>query len=752
MDLSVIADRWIREISGFSDDPCALFSPKEREEIMATYSDFKESLPESYNDDSLRVIEKSFFYALYAHGDAKRKSGTPFILHPIRVAKIVACDIGLDLDSIVASLLHDVVEDTFVSLHKIRKEFGGKVAFLVGSLTKVEKLTGTKGSSLQIINLEKLITTTSQDIRVFLIKFSDKLDNMLESGVIPRYKQMKICAETERIYIPIAYYLGLTRLRNKLEDVYLKVVYPKEYKEIHERVQRVYDDSCYYIDPFLEVIESALKKERIQYRIQKRKKTKYSIWKKIEKKKYPFEKIHDVIALRIIVDVKTEEEQNTCWKIYSLIVNSYTPHPRRLRDWITTPKKNGYQSLHLSIMTPQGCWLEVQIRTERMHERAEKGVAAHWLYKTEREKISPFLKKWMLNMQSILRKSLPKSSNLLEQLPISTQKDDVQIFDKRGRMFLLPEGSSVIDFSIEIYGKKGLRVKRAWINKEEKSLQTILKSGDQIELLLGNKSQLTEDWLTFSTSLNAKNIIEQEIEKKEKEWKLEGKKKIKKFFRKLQIPMHSKSLSRFAAFCEEPLEILFRKVAMDDISYHRFIEFQKEAYSFRYIEKNNKHSQLQIFSHETLSKCQHYKPYKLSKGNYLLAKCCCPVIDEEIFIIRSENEPAIVHTFLCSKANHLLATESSRICKGRWIYKSVLSRVTLTIIFNQSKSIMKKILTHTNMYQVESIYFAINKKEVECNLVISVENISPLEFFLRQIKHIKGILSVKRVSSEIVSQ
>ncbi len=489
--------------------------PEEDKEIQRRINELLTNCVHCDSPEDKRLIEKAFKVAYDAHKETRRRSGEPYIIHPLSVARIVNEEMGLGVKSIVSALLHDVVEDTDYTLEEIERNFGSKIASIIDGLTKIGELYDNN-SSLQAENFRKMLLTLSDDVRVILIKLADRLHNMRTLDSLSREKQNKIASETIYIYAPLAHRLGLYSIKTELEDLSLKYRYPEKYIELETKVAESEPERSAFIQQFAEPIKEKLDKQALSYEITSRPKSIYSIWNKIQTKHIPFEEIYDLFAIRIIFDPLPEiPEKTQCWNIYSIITDIYTPKPERIRDWVSTPKANGYEALHMTVMSPMGRWVEVQIRSRRMEEIAEKGFAAHWKYKQNSTQESE-IDKWLKKIRELLQDPNSNALEFLDDFKLNLFSSEIHIFTPKGELKTLPKDSTALDFAFEIHSQIGNKAIGAKVNHRLVPLNYKLTSGDQVEIITSDKHRFQKDWLDFVITAKAKTAIKNSLKSETK--------------------------------------------------------------------------------------------------------------------------------------------------------------------------------------------------------------------------------------------
>ena len=472
----------------------------ESKEIRKRYRALLRACKPTLQKGDKQQIRKAFDLALESHKDMRRKSGEPYIYHPIAVAQIAAEEIGLGTTSIVCALLHDVVEDTHLTLEDIEAQFGKKVAKIIDGLTKISGVFDPN-SSLQAENFRKMLLTLADDVRVILIKLADRLHNMRTMEFMARHKQLKIASETSYLYAPLAHRLGLYAIKSELEDLSMKYTDPDTYKFIAKKLNEKKAEREKFVSDFIEPVKKILEEQGIKAAIFGRPKSIHSIWNKMRKKSIPFEEVYDLFAIRIVIDTVDEKEKTECWKVYSIVTDLYRPNPDRLRDWVSTPKANGYESLHTTVMGPRGQWVEVQIRTKRMNEIAEKGFAAHWKYKESNSDNG--LDQWIQKVRDILGNPEQNALDFLDDFKMNLFSDEIFIFTPKGTLIQLPNGATALDFAFEIHSDIGATCIGAKVNHKLVPLSHPLQNGDQVEIITSNKQTPKEDWLNFVITAKA---------------------------------------------------------------------------------------------------------------------------------------------------------------------------------------------------------------------------------------------------------
>jgi len=682
------------------------------------------------SEEEMAVVQKAFDFANAAHRHVRRRSGEPYILHPIEVAKIVVHDIGLGYKSISAALLHDVVEDTATSVDDIRNIFGDKIALLVDGLTKIKTvLDNNEGSdkinieSVQAENLKRILLTLNDDVRVVLIKLADRLHNCRTIEFMPEYKRDKILSETMFIFIPLAHRLGLYSVKSEMENIWLKYKEPNAYKEISERISRNVTVRDAEIDQFIAPIEGALKRSDIAFRIIKRIKTPYSTWFKMQTKKVPFEQIYDLYAVRIIFESEPgnlEAERRQAYIIYSILTGLYRAQPSRTRDWISSPKSNGYEALHCTLMSKAGFWIEVQIRSHRMDDIAEKGIAAHWAYKNEGyiSENDSSMDKWLSKVQEILVSEDVNSLELLDIIHKDLVATDITVFTPKGDQKSIQAGATVLDFAYMIHSHIGNTAIAGKVNMKLVQLSYVLKSGDQVEIITAESGRPKVEWLQFLQTRHARNLVVEYFRGNRKEFVKNGKKIYKERISALNLPDDNNTLRTFleAAQLNDQSEFFFR-VALGLIG----PEF------FKGVVVNSQ--------------------YEGSHGRYVLARCCMPIPGDPVIGFKQNDGTVIVHKKTCPEAERLASKHGDRVVVPEFFSaeKEFPVRVSITGIDRVGMlSDITQFISLTLGINMSEIHLGAKEGLVEGYIVLQVRSRKNLEAMLMGLRKLKGIQDVVR--------
>ena len=696
------------------------------------------------------LIRKALDIAIDAHSDQIRKSGKAYIFHPISVAKIVASKIGLDAPSIASALLHDVVEDTRYSINKIEEIFGQEIAKIVDGLTKISKLKKEKILSIQAENFRKMLLTLNDDIRVILIKIADRLHNMKTLDFLSEEKQLKIASETLYIYAPIAHRIGLYEIKNELEDLSLKYTEPELFNDIKNNLENTKDNQNLYIRNFARKISEKLKTEKLDFKINGRSKSIYSIRNKMLKKNINIDEVYDRFAVRIIYDAKPVLEKLIAWKIYSIVTDVYRPNPTRLRDWISTPKSNGYEALHITVVGPNKRWIEVQIRSTRMHEIAERGYAAHYKYKLGDDKESG-LEIWLNRLQEVLKNPDSSAVNFVEDFKLNLYADEIFVFTPEGDLKSLPKGSTALDFAFHIHSGLGLKTRGIKVNGKIVPLSYKLSSGEQVQIIKSNNSKPSASWLDFVITSKAKSAIRSSIKENKKKIAEEGKEILRRKLKQLKISFNENNINKIQTFFNLQTSLdLFYRIGIGTIdnsdlkkyanSQNAIIKFFRRKVSEKPIKKqddeiNTKYDQL-VFGNED------------ERLDYTLSNCCRPLPGDKVFGFVTINEGIKVHKSDCKNALSLQSKFAYRILKSKWIdstqhdYTSTIQIVGIDNIGLVNK--ITTIISDNLSINMRKMSFDTEGDVFKGSITLRVKNKKIIDKLIQRIKKIKGVYKAVR--------
>ena len=713
--------------------------------------EYKELLKISYqrlSDSDKKIIRQALNIAVKAHANQRRKSGEAYIFHPINVAKIVAEKIGLEATSIAAAILHDVIEDSDFSINEINKLMGKTIGKIVGGLTKISHLKKDQNFSLQAENYRKMLLTLNDDVRVIIIKIADRLHNMQTLDVMSEEKQLKISSETLYIYAPLAHRIGLYNIKNELEDLSLKFTEPKKYFSIKNKLERSKKDQDNYIKTFTNFISTALNDEKIKYIIQGRSKSIYSIYKKMEEKAIDFDQVFDKFAIRIIYKASITEEKFLAWKIYSIITDHYTPNPSRLRDWITSPRSNGYESLHITVMGPLNQWIEIQIRSERMHEIAEKGYAAHFKYKQGNQK-DIGIEDWLDKLQEVLKSQNENPVDFVEDFKLNLYAEEIYVFTPKGEIKSLPKGATALDFAFAIHSEIGKKTRGTRVNGKLVPLSKILSSGDQVEILTSENTSPIANWIDFVKTSRARSIIKSSLKEEEKKISLEGEQILKRKLKHIKVNFNEKAIKYALNFFKiNSEEDLYYRVGIGKIDNSKIKEYAINYNStflnfFTRRKTNDKKNKLYRYNYDSLVFGKSKETLK-----YSLADCCNPIPGDQVFGFMTINDGIVVHKKECKNSLSLQSNYSYRVLSAKWIdssleeFKSILK---LTGIDN--KGLVSKVtrLISTNMnVNITKINFDTDDNLFTGIIHVNVNNKSILDKLVKKLNKIDGIEKISR--------
>ena len=717
--------------------------------------EYKELLRISYqslSSDDRKLIRLAFNTSVDAHKNQRRKSGEPYVFHPIAVAKIVASKIGLDATCIASALLHDVIEDTDYDEKKIEKLFGKTICKIVIGLTKISKLKKEKNISLQAENFRKMLLTLNDDVRVILIKIADRLHNMQTLDVMPPEKQIKIASETLYIYAPIAHRIGLYDVKSELEDLGLKYTEPDMFNDIKNKIEQTKDEQDKYIKNFSRRINEKLKKEDLSFKISGRPKSIYSIRDKIIKKNISFEEIYDKFAIRIVYKSEKENEKFIAWKIYSIITDYYTPNPLRLRDWITSPRSNGYEALHITVVGPGSKWVEVQIRSERMHEVAEKGYATHFMYKQGKQTESG-LEDWLNRLQEVLENSDTSALDFVEDFKLNLYATEIFVFTPQGDLKSLPKGSSALDFAFSIHTGLGLKTRGIKVNGKIVPLSHELKSGDQIEIIKSENTKPSANWLDYVITSRAKSKIRSALKEEKKLLAEDGKEILRRKLKQLKIKFDEKSINELGNYFNLKTSLdLFYKVGIgkiDNISLKKFAASNNNRIISFFRKRLTSNKEISHLENEIKTNFdQIVFGNEEEKMDFTLAKCCNPIPGDSVFGFVTINEGIKIHKKDCPNSISLQSKFAYRILKSKWIDSSQeefisiinISGIDIIGIVNE----ITKLISSSLNINMKKMHFDTEGNTFKGKITLKVKTKNILDKLILRLKKINGIEKVAR--------
>lgn len=728
-------------------------------ENKAIAQEYKELLRISYQtltEDDKKLIRKAFDVAVDAHKDQRRKSGEAYIFHPIAVAKIVASQIGLGATAIAAALMHDVVEDTEITVEDIERMFNPKVAQLVAGLTKIAQVKKDLNISMQAENFRKMLLTLNDDVRVILIKIADRLHNMQTMESMAEYKQVKIASETLYIYAPLAHRLGLFNIKNELEDLGLKYTEPEVYKDIVSKIKETKEEQDHYIQSITEVLGQSMEKEGIDFNIKGRPKSVYSIRRKMRVQNVTFDEVYDKFALRIIYKSEPAQEKFLAWKIYSIVTDHYRPSPSRLRDWISSPKTTGYEALHITVMGPKGRWVEVQIRSERMDEIAEKGYAAHYKYKQGATEESG-LEQWLNLLKEALENADSNAVDFVEDFKLNLYAKEIFVFTPKGEIKSLPKGGTALDFAFSIHSEVGVRTRGTRVNGKLVPLNHELKSGDQVEVITSANAKPTQHWLEYVTTSRAKTKIKNVLNEDTKKIAEEGKELLERKLRHLKVTLNETVVNELVNYFKLKTSLdLFYRVGIGAIENQQLKDFAAQ--------KNNSFFNLFKFKSskskpngEELQQPVLTSNYDMlvfgseqDKLDYKLSSCCNPIPGDEVFGFITINEGIKVHKKDCPNAIQLQSNYAYRIMPAKWIdstqqeFKAVLHITGMDTMGLTNQ--ITRVISNNMHVNIQSISLSGEAGIFNGKITVVVQNNTILKRLIDNIQKIDGVDKVTRVN------
>ena len=726
----------------------------ENKEIVKQYKELLQISYQTLSNKDKILIRSAFDTAVNAHRNQRRKSGEPYVFHPISVAKIVAHEIGLDATSIAAALLHDVVEDTEYSFEDIEKLFGSDVMRIVEGLTKISKLSKESNVSLQAENFRKLLITLNDDIRVIIIKIADRLHNMQTLDAMPEYKQIRIASETLYIYAPLSHRIGLYNIKTELEDLSFKYTEADRYETIKNKIEESKEEQDQYINSFSEIIQFALAKEKLKYQIKGRSKSIFSINRKMTVQNIPFENVFDKFAIRIIYKSTHRNEKFLAWKIYSIITDHFTPNPTRLRDWITAPKSNGYEALHITVMGPNNKWVEVQIRSERMNEIAEKGYAAHHKYKQGQQK-DIGIESWLDKLQEVLENQNENPVDFVENFKLNLYAKEIFVFTPTGDIKSLPKGATALDFAFSIHTEIGMKTRGARVNGKLVPLSRMLKSGESIEIITSENIKPTANWLDFVKTSRAKSKIKSSLNDEKKRIADDGRETLRRKLKQLKITLKDKIVRQMLRYfnLNNSLDLYYR-VGLGTIDNKQLKDFSTK-YNSSFLNFFKKRIRKQTIPHKKEGKDQITQRFdtlvfgkEMETLKHSLSNCCNPIAGDQVFGYISVNEGIKVHKKDCPNSLSLQSNFAYRIIKAKWVDSSSdeftailkLSGIdNMGIVSEVTKSITGDMSININKLSFDS------EDGIFTGLIsVNVKNKTILNRLINRILKVKGVDKVLR--------
>ncbi|MDQ6843600.1 MAG: bifunctional (p)ppGpp synthetase/guanosine-3',5'-bis(diphosphate) 3'-pyrophosphohydrolase [Bacteroidota bacterium] len=727
----------------------------EKKEILRQYRALLRVLKPKLKPGDKELVRTAFQIAVDAHKTMRRKSGEPYILHPIAVAMICVEEIGLGVRSTICALMHDTVEDTDITLDDVQREFGSEIAKIVDGLTKISNVLDAN-TSQQAENFKKILLTLTDDPRVILIKLADRLHNMRTLDSMKREKQLKISSETVYVYAPLAHRMGLYNIKTEMEDLAMKYMEPDSYRYIAQKLDNTKRERTRYINDFIRPIKEALQQGNFDFEIQGRPKSIHSIWNKMKKKGVSFDEVYDLFAIRVILNSPPEREKEDCWKVYSLVTDEYTPAPERLRDWLSNPKSNGYEALHTTVMGAQGKWVEVQIRTKRMNDIAEKGLAAHWKYKEGANEENRF-DKWFHQIRDMLANQDTNSIDFLQDFKVSFLAEEIYVYTPKGDVKMLPIGASALDFAFAVHTAVGEKCIGAKVNHKLVPLGHKLRSGDQIEIITSNKQKPNREWLKLVVTPKAKTKIKDSLKEEKRTIAEEGKNILQRKLEHVGAAMNQTNLDELTSFYKLPssLDLLY-EIAIKKIDLAELKEFSvlgdkifapkiikpivEEKPETDHKNQNKKDTELIIFGESS------------DRIMYTLANCCKPIPGDDVFGFITQGEGLKIHRTNCPNAARLLSNYGHRVVKTKWVKNKEISFLTgIKIIGLDDVGVINKItnlISGTLRININALTIEAKDGLFEGNIKVYVHDKDELEDLVNHLKSLPGIERVDRYDTE----
>jgi len=739
--------------------PYTLTPEQEKKEILRHYRSLLRALKTKLKKGDKELVRTAFEMAVEAHKTMRRKSGEPYILHPLAVAQICVEEIGLGVRSTICALLHDTVEDTDITLEDVAREFGNEIARIIDGLTKISTVVDAN-TSQQAENFKKILLTLTDDPRVILIKLADRLHNMRTLDSMKREKQLKISSETVYVYAPLAHRLGLYNIKTEMEDLSMKYLEPDTYRDIARKLSETKRERTRYINEFIRPIKEKMDKSGFtSFEIYGRPKSIHSISNKIKKKSVSFEEVYDLFAIRIIIDSPHEKEKEDCWKAYSIITDMYTPSPERLRDWLSNPKSNGYEALHTTVMGPQGKWVEVQIRTKRMNEIAEKGLAAHWKYKEGSSSDEDRFDKWFHNIREVLSNQESSSLDFLQDFKSSFLAEEIYVYTPKGDVKMLPLGATALDFAFSVHSDVGSRCIGAKVNHKLVPIAHKLRSGDQIEIITSSKQKPSEDWLNFVVTAKARSRIKDSLKEEKRKIADEGKYILQRKLEQMGASFDIHNVDTLTLFYKLPSQLdLFYNIATKTIDLKELKELTLHGDKLELPKPVKPVTEIKP-DHE---QGKHIAPSKDSeliifgessdKIVYTLANCCKPIPGDDVFGFVSTGKGLIIHRTNCPNASRLLANFGHRVVKTKWAKNKEISFLTgIKIVGVDDVGVVSKItnlISSEMRLNISAITIEAKEGVFEGNIKIFVHDKDELDELVNRLLRLNGIETVERYDTE----
>jgi len=730
---------------------------QEKKLILREYRALLRCLKTRIKPGDRKSIRHAFEMAVEAHKSMRRKSGEPYILHPIAVARICVEEIGLGVRSTICALLHDTVEDTDITLDDIQREFGTEIARIVDGLTKISNVVDVNASQ-QAENFRKILLTLTDDPRVIIIKLADRLHNMRTMDSMRHEKQLKISSETVYVYAPLAHRMGLYNIKTEMEDLAMKYLEPDTYKDIARKLAETRRERTKYINEFIRPLKEKLERGGFDFEIYGRPKSIHSIWNKMKKKGVSFEEVYDLFAIRVILNSPPEKEKEECWKVYSIITDEYTPAPERLRDWLSNPKSNGYEALHTTVMGPLGKWVEVQIRTKRMNEIAEKGVAAHWKYKEGGGDESRF-EKWLTQVREMLTTQDTDSIDFLQDFKRSFLAEEIYVYTPKGDVKMLPIDATALDFAFAVHSEVGSKCIGAKVNHKLVPISHKLRSGDQVEIITSNKQKPSEDWLNFVVTAKARSKIKDALKEEKKAVAEEGKYTLQRKLEGLGAAFNQPNIDELVAHFKYHSNLeLFYQIAIKNNDLRELKEFKvigdrieapkpqklPEQPKPETLSIPKKDAELIIFGESS------------DRIVYNLANCCKPIPGDDVFGFVTTGKGLTIHRTACPNAARLMASYGHRVVKTKWAKNKEISFLTgLKIVGLDDVGVVSKItslISSEMKININALTIEAKEGVFEGNIRIYVHDKEELDNLVKRLLALDDIQTVERYEMETITQ
>ena len=731
------------------------YSKEDKLLISESFDKLTAELKPRLSEQKYELVQRAFGVASKAHENDRRKSGEPYIVHPVEVALIVASEMGLGATSVACALLHDTVEDTEITLNNIEQEFGSKISRIIDGLTKISEVVDLTSGSLQAVNFRKILLTISDDIRVIMVKLADRLHNMRTLESMRRDKQLKIASETLFLYAPLAHRFGFYNVKSELEDLCLRYMEPEAYEEIARKLKETKESREQYIQEFTDPISKSLEKTELEYRITGRPKHIYSIWNKIKNKNVSFEEMYDLFAIRIILDSEPQNEKAECWRVYSIVTDFYKPNPDRLKDFISNPKTNGYESLHTTVMGPKGRWVEVQIRTERMHAIAEQGIAAHWKYKEgdEKERESA-LDAWIKHVREILQNPESNAIEFVNSFKSELFEEEIYTFTPKGDVFMMPKGSTALDFAFRIHTQVGSQCMGAKVNHKLVPISYELQNGDQVEIITSKKQKPNEDWLKIATTSKARNKIKSSLKEEKKEVADIGKGALVRKLKSMKVTPDHENFHEITNYYNLKTTLdLFYDIAQKkiDLSDLKLFTVQGDRIVAPQEETKTKEVKFEGDVREYLSKDAELMIMGTASSEieYEFAKCCNPIPGDDVFGFVTIGKGIKIHRTSCPNAVNMMSKYGYRVVKVTWTSKHEIAFLSgIHIRGFDDKGLVNKItgiISSDMNINMQSLNITSEDGVFDGHINMYVNDRKELDELINKIKAMEGMIECTRV-------